>query len=132
MLRKLLTPLVAVTLLLGVVGCSTPIPTPTASAEVGAPTVSLTESTIVLDVRTPEEYAAGHLDGAVLLDLNSGAFANALPDLDPSAEYLVYCRSGNRSAQAVTMMVQRSFDSVVDLGAMGDAAAATGLAVVTE
>lgn len=126
MLRKLLTPFVAVALLLGVAGCSA-----TAAADAGAPAVVVAEDTIVLDVRTPGEYAEGHLDGAELLDLNSGEFAAALPSLDPEAEYVVYCRSGNRSGQAVAMMEQAGFANVTNLGAVGDAAAATGLPIVT-
>lgn len=126
MLRKLLTPLVAVALLLGAAGCAA-----TAAADAGAPSVVVAEDTIVLDVRTPGEYAEGHLEGAELLDLNSGEFAAALPSLDPEAEYVVYCRSGNRSGQAVAMMEQAGFANVTDLGAVGNAAAATGLPIVT-
>lgn len=127
MLRKLLTPLLAVALLVGAAGCST-----TASAESSAPTVSVQEGTIVIDVRTPEEYAAGHLVGAILLDLNSGEFAEMLPSLDPNAEYLVYCRSGNRSGQAVAMMVHEGFVSVTNLGSVEAASIATGLPIVTD
>lgn len=85
----------------------------------------------MIDVRTPGEYAGGHLEGAVLLDLNSGAFAAAIPSLEPDAEYVVYCRSGNRSGQAVAMMEQAGFANVTDLGGVGDAAAATGLPIVS-
>ena len=126
MLRKLLTPLVAVALLLGAAGCAA-----TATADAGAPSVVVAEDTIVLDVRTPGEYAEGHLEGAELLDLNSGEFAAALPSLDPEAEYVVYCRSGNRSGQAVAMMEQAGFTNVTNLGSVGDAAAATGLPILT-
>ncbi len=127
MLRKLLAPLAAAVLLLGLASCST------AQASFGdsAPAVTVSASTIVLDVRTPEEYASGHLEGAVLLNLNSGEFAEALPGLDPDAEYVVYCRSGSRSGQAVAMMEQRGMANVIDLGSMEAAAAATGLDIVT-
>ncbi len=93
--------------------------------------VPVDTNTVVLDVRTPDEYAAGHLEGAKLLDLNSGEFEAALPDLDPNASYAVYCRSGNRSAKAVALMTKAGFANVKDLGAMNDAAKSTGLAVVT-
>ena len=127
MLRKLLTPLIAVTLLLGVAGCSA-----TAPVEAVPPAAVVAENTIVLDVRTPAEYAAGHLQGAVLLDLSSGEFASALPSLDLNADYVVYCRSGNRSGQAVSMMVQQGATNVTDLGPIENAAAVTGLAIVTD
>lgn len=95
-----------------------------------AEAVEVTDKTIILDVRTPGEYAEGHLDGAKLVDFNGGQFQALLPDLDPNAEYLVYCRSGNRSGQAVAMMKERGFSNVTDLGSLGDAADATGLAIV--
>lgn len=60
--------------------------------------------TVILDVRTPAEFAAGHLPGAVNLDVQSPDFAAQLPSLDPSATYAVYCRSGNRSQVAVDQM----------------------------
>lgn len=127
MLRKLLAPLSAAILLLGLAACAPAQATPGN----GAPTVALAADTIVLDVRTPGEYAGGHLEGAVLLDLTGGDFAAALPGLDPDTEYVVYCRSGNRSGQAVSMMVQAGFPAVTDLGSMEAASAATGLDIVT-
>ena len=127
MLRKLLAPLAAAALLLTLAGCVTA----PASADPVAPTVAVASDTIVLDVRTPGEYAGGHLEGAELLDLTGGDFATALPGLDPEAEYVVYCRSGNRSSQAVSMMVQAGFANVIDLGSMENAATATGLDIVT-
>lgn len=100
-----------------------------ASAE---PSASLQADTVVIDVRTAEEFASGHLEGAQNLDLNSGEFEAALPDLSPTANYLVYCRSGNRSAQAVSLMEAAGFKSVQDGGGLDDAAASTGLEIVTE
>jgi len=127
MLGKLISPLFAVTILLGVAACSTPA----ASAEGSEPSVSISENTIVLDVRTPEEYAQGHLDGAVLLDLNGGQFAEALPSLDPDAEYVVYCRSGNRSGQAIALMQERGITNTTNLGSVEQASEATGIPIVT-
>jgi rhodanese-related sulfurtransferase len=87
--------------------------------------------TIIIDVRTPEEFAQGHLDGAVNLDVESGEFEAGLADLDPSASYAVYCRSGRRSALAADVMAQNGFDDVADLGSLDAAASATGLPVTT-
>jgi len=83
---------------------------------------------IILDVRTADEYAAGHLEGAEMLDLNGGEVAAAIPTLDP--EYLVYCRSGNRSGQAIALMEQAGFTNLTNLGSLEQAAAATGIDVV--
>ncbi|WP_353828661.1 rhodanese-like domain-containing protein [Agromyces sp. SYSU T0242] len=91
--------------------------------------IELTDETVVVDVRTPGEYAEGHLDGATNLDLTSGELAAEIPALDPSDEYVVYCRSGNRSAQAAQLMEQAGLD-VVDAGSLQNAADATGLPIV--
>ena len=93
--------------------------------------IEIGPNTVVLDVRSPDETAAGYLEGAQMLDFNSGEFAAALPKLDPEAEYLVYCRSGNRAGQAIAMMQQNGFENVTNLGSLQDAANATGLPIVT-
>lgn len=90
----------------------------------------MSSDAIIIDVRTPEEYEAGHLEGAQLLDLNGGQFAAELPNLDPEAEYVVYCRSGNRSGQAVAMMTEAGFTDVTNLGSLEQAADTTGLPIV--
>lgn len=91
--------------------------------------IELTSDTVVVDVRTPGEYAAGHLDGAVNLDLTSGQLAAEIPALDADDEYVVYCKSGNRSAQATQLMEQAGLE-VTDAGSMQQAADATGLPIV--
>lgn len=123
-LSRTLSLLIAIPLLLiGFAGCAS------SDAE---PEVAVPDDAIVLDVRTPEEYAEGHLEGAQLLDLNSGDLQAAIPELDPDAEYYVYCRSGNRSGQATALLEQVGFTHVIDLGAMEDAASATGIEIVTD
>lgn len=62
----------------------------------------------VLDVRTPSEFAGGHLEGARLADIN-GDFEKAVAGLDRSAPYAVYCRSGARSAAALAAMKRLGF-----------------------
>lgn len=69
----------------------------------------------VIDVRTPEEYAEGHLEGATLIDFYDAGFAEELAALDPDETYLIYCRSGNRSGQTATMMADLGFERVFDL-----------------
>jgi phage shock protein E len=105
--------------LASIAGCSAPVEP-----------VELSAETILIDVRTPGEYTAGHLDGANLLDLTGGQFAEVLPTLDPEAEYAVYCKSGNRSGQAVAMMESAGFENVTDLGSMDNAAQVTQIEVV--
>ncbi|MFK4760125.1 rhodanese-like domain-containing protein [Microbacterium sp. ZW T5_45] len=88
------------------------------------------DDTIILDVRTPDEYASGHLAGARLLDYAGGEVAAAVPHLDPDADYLLYCRSGNRSGQALELMERAGFTSLTNLGSLADAADAIGLPIV--
>src|SRR5690606_24207673 len=107
--------------------------TPTPSRDIaagGANPVEVGDATILLDVRTAAEHSAGHLDGAKLLDFNGGDLAAAIPSLDPDAEYLVYCRSGNRSGQAIALMEQAGFTNLTNLGSLEQAAQATGLPIV--
>jgi len=85
---------------------------------------------IIIDVRTPEEFAAGHLDGALLIDIKDAAFDARIAELDPEADYIVYCRSGNRSAQAVTRMREIGIRNITDLGSLENASAETGIAIV--
>jgi rhodanese-related sulfurtransferase len=70
---------------------------------------------IILDVRTPEEFASGYIEGALNIDFNSGDFANEITRLNPSKTYAVYCRSGNRSGQAASIMHKAGFHDVSNL-----------------
>ena len=74
----------------------------------------------VVDVRTAEEYAQEHISGAILLpneDIGDTA-PEQLPVLD--AEILIYCRSGNRSAQAAKKLVAMGYTNVSDFGGIID------------
>ena len=70
---------------------------------------------VVLDVRTGEEFEAGHVDGAEMLDFYRADFAERLADLDPTKPYVIYCRSGNRSGQTRAIMEDLGFTDVVDI-----------------
>lgn len=70
------------------------------------------DGVVVLDVRTPEEFASGHLPDAINIDLNSSQFAEEISKLDQSATYAIYCRSGNRSRAALESMQAGGFEYV--------------------
>ena len=70
---------------------------------------------VVLDVRTPGEFAQGHLEGAVLADYRSPGFREEMAGLDKTKTYLVYCRTGNRSALALGVMRELGFQSYYHL-----------------
>ena len=67
---------------------------------------------LILDVRTPEEFAEGHLSGAVNMNVLAPDFTSRLATLDRGKTYLVYCRTGNRSTKAVQAMQRLGFRSV--------------------
>lgn len=81
-------------------------------------------SFVVLDVRTPAEYASRHVKGAVNLNFYAADFAVQLAALDRQKTYLVYCASGSRSGQAATQMHVLGFAEVYNLaGGFGTLAA---------
>ena len=70
---------------------------------------------ILLDVRTPGEFAEGFIEGARLIDFQSGNFESEIASLDKNTTYAVYCRSGNRSGQAAKIMHDAGFHNVYNL-----------------
>lgn len=70
---------------------------------------------IVFDVRTLEEYQAGHIKGAKLLDFLDGSFESLITTLPKNYQYLIYCQSGGRSASALQRMKEEGFTHVLEL-----------------
>ena len=95
--------------------------TPQPGAE--AASAARTQGATVIDVRTPEEFADGHVEGAELIDIKDSGFAERIAALDPATTYVVYCRSGNRSATAATQMRDAGL-TVLDGGSLQDMAGA--------
>ena len=77
------------------------------------------EEIILLDVRTQEEYDAGHIPGAVCLPHDAITEDRPLP-YDKEAEILVYCRSGRRSALAAEKLAGMGYENVADFGGILD------------
>jgi phage shock protein E len=76
-------------------------------------------------VRSPEEFAEGHLANAINIDFQSGNFESEISRLNKGTTYAVYCRSGNRSGQAVKVMADLGFTDLYDMdGGVIDWAAA--------
>jgi phage shock protein E len=87
---------------------------------------------VILDVRTAEEFAEGHIEGAIQLDFYRPDFADQLAELDPAVPYVVYCRSGNRSGQTLPIMESLGFSSATDVEGGILAWQASGLPVVVD
>ena len=69
----------------------------------------------LIDVRTPEEYAQGHIEGAVLMNvMDEDKFAYGIDSLSSEHTYYIYCRSGRRSQSAALQMAQKGL-KVIDL-----------------
>ncbi len=115
-IRILLATIFAVSMVAGLNACTTE-----QAAKVSAGTI--------IDVRTAEEFAEGHLEGAINIDVESGDFEQLVGDLDIEGEYQLYCRSGRRSAIAKEKMLELGFTNVTDLGSLEEAAEATGIAI---
>ncbi len=78
----------------------------------------------ILDVRTPEEFAQGHIAGAINIPVEYPDYTQRVSELDPNGIYAVYCRSGNRSQPAVAALAQLGINGVYELesGTVGWAA----------
>jgi rhodanese-related sulfurtransferase len=77
--------------------------------------LSKEKDAVILDVRTPKEYADGHIAGAVNVDWNSKDFAEKVGALDKSKTYLVHCAVGGRSARACEKLSKMEFPHLYNL-----------------
>ena len=113
----------AVAAIIGVSGCSSSDPTGSSASQSTDQHMTASDfstamakpGTIMLDVRTPAEYASGHLPQAQNIDIETGDFATKIASLDKNAKYAVYCRSGNRSGAALEQMAGVGFTHLYDL-----------------
>lgn len=112
-MKKLIASFAAIILL---AGCTSTGSASTVNMNVSEFSQKITEPEVtILDVRTPEEFASGHIEGAINVDFNSGNFANEITRLNPSETYAIYCRSGSRSGQAASIMHKAGFHDVSNL-----------------
>ena len=77
--------------------------------------VLMQQKSQVIDVRTPEEYALGYIEGAILIDYKASDFQASISALNRNITYLIYCRSGNRSGKASIIMDSLGFKKIYDL-----------------
>jgi len=84
---------------------------------------------VILDIRTPEEFKDGHIEGAVNVDFRSPDFGIEIDRFDKNKTYFVYCRTGNRSHDALNLMGPLGFRFIVRLEGDITGWKATGLPV---
>lgn len=95
---------------------SAPVVAALETVSVNAFADEVTESdAIILDVRTPEEFAEGHLPGALNIDFYEQTFPDEISKLDKDSNYKIYCNSGNRSGTTLDLMRQFGFTNVTEL-----------------
>ena len=87
---------------------------------------------VILDVRTPGEFADGHIEKAVNIDFYAATFRDDVNKLAKDKTYLIYCRSGNRSGQALDIMDELAFQKVYNLSGGIRAWEAASLPTTTE
>jgi len=73
------------------------------------------EQPVLLDIRSPQEKADGDIEGSILINLFDPNFATEIDKLDRKKTYIVFCRSGNRSKTACSLMAQKGFDNLYNL-----------------
>ena len=118
-MKKILTAIaLALGLTLSVAACQSAVP------------YEVTDSTVIIDVRTPAEFASGHLVGAINIDIQSPDFRDQVMALETDGEYFIYCRSGNRSGQAISEMSQMGFTGMKNGGSVAEASSMTGIDVI--
>lgn len=137
-LPRRLAPALVATLALSVASCGgddeagTPAVAESVADTTDVADAPATSNLTLIDVRDVEEFATGHLPNATNIPFNDGTLDAQIPTLDPNGTYGVYCRSGNRSGQAVALMKDAGFTNVVDLGGLEAAVSATDLELVTD
>ena len=78
-------------------------------------TINTSTNLILLDVRTAEEYSSGYIPNSINIDVLSFDFKSKIELLDKNKEYLIYCRSGNRSTIASSIMATNGFIKIYNL-----------------
>jgi rhodanese-related sulfurtransferase len=71
--------------------------------------------TVTIDVRTADEYNAGHIADAINMDFYSPNFVEEISKLDKNKSYSIYCRSGSRSEKTLNIMRGKGFTNIADL-----------------
>lgn len=87
---------------------------------------------VVLDIRTPGEFNAGHIAGAINIDYYAANFDDRIAALDPSKTYVLHCKSGGRSDRSLPLMRASKITDLHHLEAGFDGWKAAGLRIVSD
>jgi rhodanese-related sulfurtransferase len=126
--------LIIVLVIIGLVGLFFLVSTPSENAQseekITMNTVNsdIENGSLLLDVRTEEEFSDGYIDGAINLPLDD-IKSNKFPNVSKDKPLYVYCRSGNRSAEASKILEDAGYINVIDLGGVEDVVAIGGVTI---
>lgn len=92
----------------------TPVKSGSVSSQEAKALLAHQKDIVILDIRTPGEWASGYLQGAQLINFYDADFSERLQAMDPAKPYLVYCAVGGRSKEALAMMKKLGFKQVYE------------------
>ena len=129
MFKKIITATIITAAAFTIAGCSnTTTQNPTSS--VGS-TINIEQYEKIIDVRTIEEWNTGYLQGAVRIGIEAADFTTQLEQLNKTSDYFIYCRSGNRAGQAISIMRDMGFTGeLVNGGSVAEASQMLNISVV--
>lgn len=126
-MRKIIGLMLLISLLTALAACATPAPTPspapsftTINAKQGAALMQQEDKYFLVDVRTPDEFSQGHIEGALNIPDYELAAKAPMQITDKGAVIIVYCRSGRRSAAAAQGLASLGYTRVYDMGGIID------------
>ena len=122
-LKNLIVLTLSVSLIIGVASIAGCVRDETAAIEDVTPQEAFTliednrnnSDFVIIDVRTAEEFADGHIEDAGNIDFYSTTFREELDNLDKNKTYLIYCRSGSRSGSTADIMAELNFEEVYNI-----------------
>ncbi len=121
-MNHLIRVLISAVLIAFVASCgsqsTTEIPTNNVDVDIARDLVTQDETVIVLDVRTPEEYAIGHIEGALNINIAEVDFSERVSKLDRDKTYIVHCSANvknGRSAKSLEIMSSFGFDKLLNM-----------------
>ncbi len=130
---------IIIILLITIGACSTPSASTTEVEYIDVPTaqklIDEHDNMVVLDVRTPEEFYAGHIKGAINININDNSFATKVAKLDKDKSYIVHCAANvknGRSAKSLEIMSGLDFKNLKSMDGGFAAWQREGLSVVAE